>query len=550
VVAVAGTALVLAVLVSCSGQHPESAGSSSIPPGAFPVVRVGSKSADTGATSLGDHLLRATRVAKLGEMATGLISDPARDALFVTTRAGRILRIPVRSHDGVDVPVVDDATVAVDLTNLVSTGGERGLLSLEVVDDGHAVAVSYTARDGAVTVRLLRLSGSRLVDDVHDPTVLSLPHPYSGHNGGGLASLGNGDLLLSLGDMDSDEFPQPYAQDPASPLGSVLRLPADALSLDGDRPIAADPSLVVAKGLRNPWRIGVDPTDDTLWIGDVGEDRWEEIDRLPTVSSTSGVTNFGWPTYEGDEPLRTQVAIAAGEMPVGPVFRYAHGDDRCAIALGGVYRGRAIPALDGAVVYGDFCSGEVSAIRLDDHGVVEGPTVVAKLHAAGVVSVDADQRGELYVLTAEGDVYRLDPADWRAPDVTAEIPTKPSGDTSTTSTTVVEVSQPECLLARRLVALSGFQRLTPQQLESGLTGLQTAATAAVDAAPPSRRDAISTLSRTLAAFDAVARSAGFDATAPAVTQFYDELGQGVGRGTGFPDAVNTVVGLLPGCPSD
>ncbi|MCZ7628717.1 MAG: PQQ-dependent sugar dehydrogenase [Microthrixaceae bacterium] len=263
-------------------------------------------------------------------------------------------------------PQPERASLAFDLSASVSTDGERGLLDMELLRGGDRVAVSYTEKDGSVVLHVLRLGEAGLIDDLPSPIVLRLPHPIAGHNGGGLALGDNSDLFLSLGDMDSRHYDLPLAQDPESALGSVLLVPAEALEPDAARPI--DPlGAVVAKGLRNPWRIALDPGQDLLWIGDVGESSQEEISALP-LPTTGTIVDFGWPRFEGTKPFqRSDTGIAADPIP--PVFEYEHSAGRCSIVLGGAYRGEAVAALENSMVLGDFCSGDVLAAEVDDASI-------------------------------------------------------------------------------------------------------------------------------------------------------------------------------------
>ena len=486
--------------------------------------------------------MRANLVASVDGAVTGLVSDPERRALFLGTRDGLILRVPLSDDDGTTAPEPDGTEVAVDLRSEVSTQDERGLFDLQIVDEGRAIATSYTATDGAVTVRLLGLEGSALADDVDDPVVVQVPHPYAGHNGGGLAIDRAGNLLLSLGDMDTKDEPLPLAQDPRSLLGGVIRIPAEVLSSSGSRPVEATPEMLVAKGLRNPWRISVDASEDDLWIGDVGQDAWEEIDRIDDVTDLTVPANFGWPVAEADAAFRSDVPLAGGSPLQAPAFAYPHSDDRCGVALGARYRGTQVPALDGKLVFGDLCSGDVMALDVDSDDA--GSDVVTSIRGT-LLGFGEDAFGELYVLTAGGDVYRLDPAGWRPPKVAASPAVDAPGSTSTVPAVATEA---DCRVIALLQESMRFTELGPPEMEARLGELLAALGDASAEADDARRASLDRLSQVFAAAAEEGERGGYDVSAPAFRDLLAELSSGTGRGEGFPDAITSVMSVAGSCP--
>jgi glucose/arabinose dehydrogenase len=162
---------------------------------------------------------------------------------------------------------------------------------------------------------------------------------------------------------------------------------------------------IAVTGVRNPWRMRFDPDTGDLWVADVGQDRLEEIDRLPAGSIIG--TNLGWSRWEGSEVFLRGHELGEGTL-VGPVFEMEHADGWCSVSGGVLYRGEAIADLDGAYLFGDFCKPGLSAIRLDGEAV--GETTVLDDAVGSVVSVDTDGDGEVYVLSLDGAVSRLDPA--------------------------------------------------------------------------------------------------------------------------------------------
>lgn len=450
-------------------------------------------------------LLRPTRVADLGEMATDLVARPGSSQLFVTTRSGLVYRIDRRTSDDGTTPVLVTRPV-LDQRARTSTDGERGLLGAEFSSDGDTLVLVSTDLEGAVTIE------AHDVDDAGEVSgegrvVGAVPHPLSGHNGGGILRLPDGDLLVSLGDMDTGDQPTPAAQDPESVLGSVVRLPAAALDggLDREWPTPAD---VVAKGLRNPWRIALD--DDDVLIGDVGDVTAEEIDAL-AIDPGGAPANLGWPWYEGT----TQVRTPRTPGPFSdPVIEYPHGDGRCGIVLGAVPTGPVVD-LDGAVLFGDLCSTSVFARRRGDGADVE----VARLSGTPI-AFGVDQDDQVYVLSADGRIDRLDPARWIVPDTDAAA--RPPD----TTTTLPAAPRSLCAVFTSLVLLSDPSAVEAGELELGIDGILTGLSSARSDASGSDRDDVDQL---LAAFEAVRRAgaaSGWDVDDPAFTTVLSEIVNG------------------------
>ena len=318
--------------------------------------------------------------------------------LLVAERAGRIIPIAPDGRAG---------TAILDLRERTTTDGERGLLSLAVDADEQVVVVSFTDLEGATTLEAHRLiAGPPLALGPARP-LWRLEQPYANHNGGAVRFGPDGMLHLALGDGGSRDDPLDAGQDPSTPLGAIVRLdvtgsgrariPPDNPFVDTD---GADPA-VLAIGLRNPWRFAFDVEGGHVWIADVGQGRREEINRL-TLAELPGA-NLGWARLEGSLPFR-------GEAPsdhVLPVHEYDHGPG-CSVTGGVVYRGRLLPALEGAYLFSDLCDGTIRAL-LDDGA---GGLVAVDLGVAGeqVVGFALDAQGEVLVLDLEGTLSRLAPA--------------------------------------------------------------------------------------------------------------------------------------------
>ncbi len=320
--------------------------------------------------------------------------DPA---LYIAEKPGRV--VAVRDGEG--------PRVVLDITDQVSLGSEQGLLGIAFSPDGRFLYVDIT--DASGNTRILEFAaGDEGIDATSEREVLRVDQPYSNHNGGNLAFGPDGYLYIALGDGGSGGDPQGRAQSRSTLLGKLLRIsprpsggepygiPADNpfVGRDGSRPE------IWAYGLRNPWRFSFDRATGDLWIGDVGQDAWEEIDVEP-AGSTGGL-NFGWDALEGTHPF--EGGSTDPEM-VAPVFEYPHDGSVCAVTGGYVYRGEDIPALAGAYVFADFCRGRLEAFVLRD-GLARlhrelGPTVDS------LASFGQDATGELYALSLSGPVYRM-----------------------------------------------------------------------------------------------------------------------------------------------
>lgn len=255
-------------------------------------------------------------------------------------------------------------------------------------------------------------------DDPSDPSdteriLFEVPEWAPNHNGGGLTFDNDGYLYLGLGDGGGGGDNQDNAQDPTNLLGTILRLEV----LDAEpyfRPPAGNPFTgdgddrrdeIFAYGLRNPWRVTVDPVTNTIWTGDVGQDAWEEIDMIEAGG------NYGWDCREGahDYTGTGSPSDACGQasMFTDPMWEYAHGSGRGSITGGYVYRGTAHPGLVGKYVYADFISGEIWALEWEasnpaNERLVDAPFLVS--------SFGVDQDGELYILEYASDakIHRLE----------------------------------------------------------------------------------------------------------------------------------------------
>jgi glucose/arabinose dehydrogenase len=297
--------------------------------------------------------------------------------LYVVEQGGAIWRLRNGKRD---------ATPFLDLRGSIASGGERGLLSV-AFDPGYAknrlLYVDYTDRQGDTRVVRFRSDGRRALPKTAVQLLL-VKQPFSNHNGGQLQFGPDGALYVGMGDGGSGGDPGNRAQDLQSRLGKLLRYRGGRWQ-------------IAAYGLRNPWRFSFDRVTGALWIGDVGQDTWEEIDTVPRGF---GLTNFGWRVYEGLVRYQPdQTPNQTGKL-VGPVWVYHHGDDGCSVTGGYVYRGSAVPELRGRYVFGDFCSGKIWS--LSGGTATPLPSVVPQLSSFG-----EDAAGELYAVSLAGEIFKL-----------------------------------------------------------------------------------------------------------------------------------------------
>ena len=344
---------------------------------------------------------------------------PGTSSVLIATKQGLVHE--AIAVDG-DLEVIDEPVL--DLTDLVGEAeGEQGLLGLAVHPDGDRIYASYTASGDGGASRLDRYEltgtpGSLAASIDSRVNLLDVEQPYENHNGGHVTFGPDGMLYLGLGDGGSGGDPEGNAQDRSSLLGKILRLDPDAtgpddvaadgnpFSLDGDDASEGRPE-IWSTGARNPWRFSFDRMTGDLWIADVGQDRYEEIDLLPADEGAGRGANLGWDLYEGDEPFDepdpAPGAASAGPF-VQPVFTYAR-DEGCSITGGVVYRGSAIPELDGAYLFADHCTPGLRAIRVGD--TVESLRLGDDLESAVSFSEGAD--GEVYAISLWSGIFRLTP---------------------------------------------------------------------------------------------------------------------------------------------
>ncbi|MCY4619339.1 MAG: PQQ-dependent sugar dehydrogenase [Chloroflexi bacterium] len=293
-----------------------------------------------------------------------------------------------------------------DLTESIRFGGEEGLLSMALhpnLENEPYLYVYYSPADARVT----RLSRFRLVLGsalmASELVIIEVPQPYSNHNGGAVRFGSDGMLYLGYGDGGAANDPQDHGQNRETLLGTIIRIDVNnidtttAYRIPPDNPflgVAGVRPEIWAYGLRNPWRMAFDSETGDLWVGDVGQNRVEE------VAVVAAGENHGWNVFEGDECFRSEEECEALTNAVAPVATYTH-DDGCSVTGGEVYRGNGIPGLSGHYVFGDYCSGKIWTIAPD--GVMEERLELDD----SIASFAVDNDGEIYVLVFNGPILKL-----------------------------------------------------------------------------------------------------------------------------------------------
>lgn len=316
---------------------------------------------------------------------------PGDDALYVAEQTGRFIR-RAGSHD----------QVVVDLSAETKVGGEQGLIGVAFAPDyarTGRVVLHHSDRAGNTRIIELRVRDHR-ADPATARVLLTEEQPEENHNGGAMAFGPDGRLYVGLGDGGGAFDPDNQAQDTGSRLGKLLAADIDA---------PGEPRWeTVAVGLRNPWRMAFDPALGELWIGDVGQDEIEEVDRV-YLELDEPPKNLGWPAREGGQVLDLGRLVAGGDL-IGPVAQYTHDEGGCSVVGGVVYRGRKIDALRERYVYGDFCSGALWTLRPRPAGEVDQVEREQAL-APQLTHIGTDAHGELVLATGAGELLRAVPAD-------------------------------------------------------------------------------------------------------------------------------------------
>ena len=326
----------------------------------------------------------------------GLAPRPGTNDLFVVEQGGRIVRLPNGQGAGADTTL--------DLRGQLSGGNEQGLLGLVFDAGGNRLYVNFT--DAAGNTNIVRYSMNGNTADLGTAEVLlQIEQPRGNHNGGHLAFGPDGFLYIGMGDGGGGGDPFEHGQNPNTLHGSVLRIDVNTnagYNIPPNNPFVAGAAPeVFVWGIRNAWRFSFDSANGDLWIGDVGQDRFEEVTVLRARNGGGNGANLGWNAFEGDESFR---GGTAPEGHVLPIVNYAQTGGRCSVTGGEVVRSTSIPGLSGTYLYGDFCTGETFGIRADGSG---SPARLDLPAIDALSSFALDASGEPYVLSRSGGVFRI-----------------------------------------------------------------------------------------------------------------------------------------------
>lgn len=373
-------------------------------------------------------------LASAQKLKTVLAVDGLDLPLYLTSPPGDTQRLYVLEQDTARIRVVDGGGLRpapfLDLGAIASQGGERGLLGMAFHPNyasNKFFFVNYTNNAGATVVARYTAVDANTADAASARTVITIAQPFSNHNGGMIAFGPDGYLYVGMGDGGDANDPGDRAQNTGDLLGKMLRLdidgddfPADnnknyAIPLDNPFRGAGNPlDEIWAIGTRNPWRFNFDRETGDMWIADVGQGSWEEIDFQP--ANSTGGENYGWDVMEGNHCRTSEYPNCNPALYEPAIFEYSHGgfpNFRCSISGGYVYRGSDIPGLQGTYFYADYCSNQIWSLRYDGATVTEQMERTSELRpSAGsitsIVSFGEDAEGELYIVDQnDGEIWKI-----------------------------------------------------------------------------------------------------------------------------------------------
>lgn len=401
--AVAGT-IALAITAGCGGGGRAGATMAAASSGTTMAQRAGAVPARHAAAA-GARLVKVRSGLGDALAVTGVPGRPG--VLFVVQQSGKIL-------------VLDHGRLLrrpfLDVTGQIVSGGERGLLGL-TLHPGYAgngrFYVNFTNRSGDTRIVEYRRASANRADPRSARVLLKVSQPFANHKGGGLQFGPDGLLYIGLGDGGSERDPNHIGQNTDTLLGKLLRIdvnrrsPGRPYGIPPGNPFVHGGGLpeIFAYGLRNPWRFSFDRARGDLWIGDVGQDRIEEIDYLPRGAGAG--TNFGWSAFEGTDPYHGGTSgLKPGSRHTPPVAEYTHQEGGCAVIGGVVDRAPRAGSLRGRYLLADYCSGKVWSMRAGPRprGMRQETTLGPRL--SSVTSFGEGLNGDVY-LVAGGTLYRF-----------------------------------------------------------------------------------------------------------------------------------------------
>ncbi len=329
--------------------------------------------------------------------------------LFIVEKSGII---KILNNDG-----SVNATPFLDISSIVGSGGERGLLGLAFAPDYDTTGrfyVNYTDNTSTnqpnTIIARYTVSSNPDIANTTETILLTIPQPYSNHNGGKLAFGQDGYLYIATGDGGSGGDPGNRSQNTSTLLGKLLRIDVSGatFSIPSDNPYASQGGLpeIYAIGLRNPWKLSFDRANGDLWIADVGQSSYEEINK--SIGSGTPGDNYGWRCYEGMHDFNNQTPCPPMSLTKTPVSEYSYGNGpngfRCSITGGFIYRGNDFSSLTGKYFFADYCSGEIG--MLTENGSNWTMDWQVPNIDESWVSFGEDNLGELYIVGGNA-VYKL-----------------------------------------------------------------------------------------------------------------------------------------------
>ena len=334
----------------------------------------------------------------LRQIASGLDSPT-----YVTSAPGQRGVLYVVEQPGVVRVLVNGKLRAqpfIDISSMVKSGGEQGLLSIAFHPSyakNHRFFLYFNDSTGDVRVYGFQSNGTIGLPSTGKPLLRVAHREFDNHDGGQLQFGPDGLLYAGTGDGGSGGDPHNHSQNLGSRLGKLLRLNVNKAGASWK---------IVGYGLRNPWRFSWDRATRDLYIGDVGQDQWEEVD-VRTPKQQRSLNNYGWRVWEGRARYESGQRTNSRGRLVFPIVSYKHEGGRCSITGGYVYRGKAIPSARGRYFYGDYCTGEVWSLRVTRGAIAVLGNRREGIKVGSISSFGQDAAGELYATSLNGQVYKL-----------------------------------------------------------------------------------------------------------------------------------------------
>jgi len=388
--------VVLGTLVACRPQQADAPSPSANDDSAPEAVSVGERPETVQPVASGAAEFASLSLVEVGslEQPVDVAARPGDDAIYFVSRVGTVWQFVNGAFNG---------EPALNISDLTDGNGERGLLGLAFSNDGATAYVNYTNLDGHNTIASLRMNTDGQFDRSTLRSLLVIEQPFRNHNAGDIVVEPGGMLLVPMGDGGSADDPRRLSLDDKSMLGKVLRVdPRDGTVR------------MLAKGLRNPWRI--DLFEDRLWLADVGQNQWEEVSVLDDVSRRVGVAfgnaagggaadasapvdvvDFGWSAYEANMRFNDD---QSSPRHTPPYLAYEHGENGCSVSGGAV---ATSGSLRGRYVFADYCSGRLWSVPTN------APSPTMQLHFVDLDAPAAVVRanGDVFVLSLGGTIWRL-----------------------------------------------------------------------------------------------------------------------------------------------